>query len=508
MISTPLTSGGHARLCGCPGACKRIALPLVLAAMLAANTGFTGTAADAGASNTGVAPIDAAQTPADPAGAQAGDAVADAAGIAGADRGIRPFLPATSLRTSLQHHREVIKDDIWWTVTGEEMAWMHKNAHQLFPTVNVYRNGPVRPLQSAPVAAIARFPVTTPEGAVPFDELLTSEQSTAMGVAIVHQGKIVFERYPRMRDYEKPIYWSVAKVLPATVLRILEERGEVDVSRPIETYLPELANSDFAGTSVRNILDMASGLDCQDEYDDRQSCYYQYSMAIGDGFRDENAPDNPYDFLATLKTTRHANQGEQFSYSGVSTFIVGWLVEKLTGYPFQDVFTREIWWNLGAEADASFIAYRYGIALTHGGFLAKPRDLARFGLLFTPSYHLVSPRKIISDDHIELLRYGSNPALREYAGTVPADASTGASAEHDKRPYIHNIYQWDYVHPDGTLFKGGWGGQGLIVNPVRDLVVVFASYYKDAQSGEVDLGESIFELLNGVYGIAAPLSSP
>ena len=85
----------------------------------------------------------------------------------------------------------------------------------------------------------------------------------------------------------------------------------------------------------------------------------------------------------------------------MSTFIVGWLVEKLTGYPFQDVFTREIWWHLGAEADASFIAYRYGIPLTHGGFLAKPRDLARFGLLFTPSHRLVSPRKIISDEHIE-----------------------------------------------------------------------------------------------------------
>ena len=384
---------------------------------------------------------------------------------------------------------------------------MHKNAQQLFPTVNVYRNGLVKPLQSEPAAAIGRFPVTTPEGAVPFDELLASERSTAMGVVIVHEGKIVFERYPRMRDYEKPIYWSVAKVLPATVLRSLEERGEVDVSRPIEAYLPELANSDFAGTTVRNILDMATGLDCQDEYDDRQSCYYRYSMAIGDGCRDANAPDNPYDFLATLKTTRHANQGEQFSYSGVSTFIVGWLVEKLTGYPFQDVFTREIWWHLGAEADASFIAYRYGIPLTHGGFLAKPRDLARFGLLFTPSHRLVSPRKIISDEHIELLRFGSNPALREYGGSTAgkAGARSAAAAE---RPYTHNIYQWDYVHPDGTLFKGGWGGQGLIVNPPRDLVVVFASYYKDAESSEVDLGDSIFELLNGVYGIAAPLASP
>ena len=395
---------------------------------------------------------------------------------------------------------------MWWTVTGSEMAWTHKNAHQLFPTVNVYRNGPVRELRSQPREAIARFPVTTPAGAMPFDEFLASPHSTAMGVVMLHEGSIVFERYPRMQHYEKPVYWSVAKVMPATLIGILEDRGEIDVSRPVEAYLPELAGSDFAGISVRNILDMASGLDCGDDYDNRQSCYYRYSMAIGDGFRDAGAPDNPYDFLSDLKVSSHADQGEQFSYSGVSTFIAGWLVEKLTGYPFQDVFTREIWWDLGAEADASFIAYRYGIPLTHGGFMARPRDLARFGLLFTPSWSAVSPRKVISDEHIEKLRFHSNPSLRVPAGAGTAAASAGTGTA--DRPYTHSIYQWDYVHPDGTLFKGGWGGQGLIVNPARDLVVVFASYFKDDDYSEVDLGEAVFEVLNGVYGMAPPLAAP
>ena len=496
MISRRLGAGCHSLALAHSMLFKAISFPVFLASVLAANAGAAGLAADGGAS--AAAAPDADDAIVNSIRSEAGDS---AAGVieppqVASDTGV--FRPATGLRDSLRHHRNLIQDDIWWTVTGDEMAWTHKNAHQLFPTANVYRNGAVRALESAPVAAIGGYPVTTPTGALPFDEFLDSRQSTAMGVVILHEGKIVFERYPRMRDYEKPIYWSVAKVMPATVIRILEERGEVEVSRPIEAYLPELAASDFAGTSVRNILDMASGLDCQDEYDDRQSCYYRYSMAIGDGYRDAKAPDNPYDFLATLRVSRHAPQGAEFSYSGVNTFLLGWLVEKLTGYPFQDVFTREIWWHLGAEADASFIAYRYGIPLTHGGFLAKPRDLARFGLLFTPSYGVVSPRRIISKSHIELLRFGSNPALREYA-------DAGAAGE---VPYIHNIYQWDYVHPDGTLYKGGWGGQGLIVNPVLDIVAVFASYFKDDEYSEVDLDKAIFEVLNGVYGMAAPLSSP
>jgi len=399
------------------------------------------------------------------------------------------FQPVTSREAIQQYHRNVPGDDIWWTVTGEQMRWMHLNAHQLFPTVNVYRSGPVRQLESAPMVEIGNTIISTGAGTMSFDDYLVSDQSTAMGVVILYKGKIVFERYPRMRDFEKPIYWSVAKVLPATILRIYEERGQLDVSQPIEGYIPELATGDFAGITVRNILDMATGLDCQDEYDDRQSCYYQYSMAIGDGFRDADVPDNPYDFLKTLKVTKHAEQGTQFSYSGVNTFILGWLVEKISGKAFQDVFTEEIWRHIGAEADASFIAYRYGIPLTHGGFLSNMRDLARFGLLFTPSYSVVSDRKIISDEHIDLITNGGNPELLANIGISPVGQSG----------IKHNIYQWDRVFANGSFYKGGWGGQGLLVNSERDLVAVFTSYFKDDHS-EILLEPVVFEVLERVFG--------
>ena len=34
--------------------------------------------------------------------------------------------------------------------------------------------------------------------------------------------------------------------------------------------------------------------------------------------------------------------------------------------------------------------------------------------------------------------------------------------------------QWNFALPDGDLFKGGYGGQGLYVSPQRDLVIAFA----------------------------------
>ena len=282
-----------------------------------------------------------------------------------------------------------------------------------------------------------------------------------------------------MKAYEKPIYWSVAKVMPALLIRIFEERGLVDTEEMIQHYIPELTASGFAGISVRNILDMATGLDCQDEYTDRQSCYYQYSMAIGDGYREEGAPDNPYDFLENLEVAKHADQGQQFSYSGVNTFILAWLIEKISGESFQDTFTREVWRKIGAESDASFLAYRYGIPLSHGGFLSNMRDMARFGLLFTPSYSVVSEERIVSEETIDQLLEKPNPNL------VRDDGS-------------HNAAQWDYIDDDGFMIKGGWGGQGLIVNPRLDLVAVYTSYFKEDYSQE-NLRQPLLKILRDNY---------
>ena len=401
------------------------------------------------------------------------------------------FVSASTVDKVQSQMRKLPTDDIWWTVNGKDMAWNFKNLHMIFPTVNVYRDGPVRALKHSPMKEIGEYVVDTPEGPMMFDDFIVSEQSTTMGIVVLHQGKIVFERYPRMQEHEKPVYWSTSKVFTATVIRILEERGEIDVSRPIEHYIPEMKTSSFAGTSVRHILDMASGLDCADEYESWDACYYLYSMSIGDGFRTEAAPDNPYDFAATYQAKRDAAPGQEFSYSGLNTFILGWLVEKVTEMPFQDAFTKEIWYHIGAESDASYIAPRYGIPVTHGGFVSRMRDLARFGLLFTPSYHVVSGQKIISDDHIDFLRNGGDPTLLRNAGVRFLD-ETGIK---------HNVYQWDAIFENDNFFKGGWAGQGLIINPTRDTVAVFTSYFKDGYS-EVKLEGKLFEVLDGVFGQA------
>ena len=397
-----------------------------------------------------------------------------------------------SVNAEVDITREQIKklptDDIWWTVYGEDMLWNFKNLNKIFPTNTVYRNGPVKNLPLNISKSIANTKIQTPKGPMAFESFLHSDLSTAISMIIVHKGEIVYESYPRMKPHEKPVFWSVAKVFAATLVAMLEEQGNIDTTLPIDLYLPELKGSDFEGILVQNILDMATGIKCSEEYENKEACYYVYSSAIGDGFWTAESPDNPYEFVAKLKVGKFAEQGQQYDYSGVNTFILGWLVEKTTGLQFQDALSEMIWTKIGAEADAAFFAPRFGVPITHGGFLARPKDVARFGLLFTPSFNKVSDKRLISEKYINKLLYSGRPSLITKPGTpsfIPG--------------LKHNIDQWDMVFENGNVFKGGWAGQGLIVNPTEDYVVVWNSYFKDKQMSETKLTPVVFELMSTLY---------
>lgn len=404
-----------------------------------------------------------------------------------------PIVSASSVEETRRRIGEVPPDDHWWSVNGAAMAWNNKNLHRLFPTVNVYRDGQVRELAYDLNPAIDNFEIEADGVILPFIEFLHSDRSTTMGVVILRHGKIVFESYPRQQPHEKPIYWSVTKAFVSSVLAILEDRGLVDVGKPVDHYIPELAASPFGGVAVRNILDMASGVNCPEQYEPRDSCYMLYSASIGESHWDETSPDNPYTYLAGLDVGRAAEPGTSFVYSGPNTFVLGWLVEKITGMPFQDALTREVWSKMGAEADASILAPRFGVPVTSGGLMARMRDVARFGLLFTPSYSVVSDERIMSHRYIDLIRNGGNPKLLE-------NSAWGDIRAEDVK---HNIYQWDAVYTNNDVYKGGWAGQGLLVNPDRDWVAVWSGYYAEDGS-EDDLLPKIRAALQSVYAAGDP----
>jgi CubicO group peptidase (beta-lactamase class C family) len=151
----------------------------------------------------------------------------------------------------------------------------------------------------------------------------------------------------------------------------------------------------------------------------------------------------------------------------------------VTGLPFAEVLGREIWSAAGFEAQAQLCISASGAPVSHGGLSVTLRDLARFGMLFTPSGRVIADTPVISEADRRRIR-PRRDLYRRPEGDAPAyvTAAYGRALPSPGR-------QWDFVTDEGDLFKGGFGGQGLYVSPGRDLVVAFAG--TPGEDGSVNL---------------------
>lgn len=372
-----------------------------------------------------------------------------------------------SASDAMEHHRQTTLGN--WSDPGEPMDYAFLHMPEFFTHAFIHRSGPISQIAEDLQADVSRHTVDSHLGEIALDEYV--EAGPVNGAVVVHQGKVVYERYPRMRDFEKHLYMSVSKVFASTVVALLEERGQVDVGQPVEQYISELAGSGWEGVSVRDVLDMTSGIaalesDGENVYADPSTLYYQYEASLDWLAKTPETLESTYDYVATLN--RHREPGEAFEYTSLNTFVLSWLCERLIGLPYNEILTAEIWSKLGAESDALISVSSLNAPASHGGISATLRDTARFGLLFTPSWNVVSQQRIVTDAYLHNIQQTGRPEIFDKAGAGKGmiDRLRG------ERPR-HNSYQWDWVMDDGDFFKGGYGGQGLYISPSRDLVIAF-----------------------------------
>ncbi len=352
-----------------------------------------------------------------------------------------------------------------WDDGGPLTRYVFLNMSEFWKHSVIDRSGPVRELPVSLRDDVADFITNTNAGEKTLAEYIKDPRVD--GVIVLHHGRIVFEAYPRMNRHDKHLYMSVSKTLAATSIAILEDRELIDVSRSVDSYLPQLAESGWAGVPIRDVLDMASGIDCRQNvpgaYENPELCYYQFEASLGWLRPTERTAESPHAYIASLESRRPS--GEAFEYSSTNTFVLAWLAEQVTGRPYSDLISKEIWQQIGAESDAMLVADKFGVQIASNGISSTLRDLARFGLLFTPGGRS-NVDSIISDSYLRKIQKEGRPTI------FNADRENNPRLIDGEQPR-HNTYQWDLVMEDGDFFKGGYGGQGLYVSPSRDLVIAF-----------------------------------
>jgi CubicO group peptidase (beta-lactamase class C family) len=351
-----------------------------------------------------------------------------------------------------------------------QYAWQHMSKY--LPTAQVLRRGNIVNLTYAIDSTI---------GDISYQDLNNKsitvnshfEKFPIDAMVVIKNGKIVYERYKTMQPNDKHIWFSVSKVIGPTLLLGLEKEGIVDINKAVTDYLPELRGTIWDSVKVVEALNMATGLNGtehdepnKDSRINPEQIWFQWASSIGLLPQQANTNFLWYEVLGKMKRIKPAFTA--FEYNSINTFIVNRIVEHTANKPLSDLFSEHIWSKLGMEHDGYMVVSPTGLSLGFFGMNSTLRDMAKFGMLFTPSCSILNKEGILTADMIHKIQKGTHPEIytKGYVGqklqrSFPDD--TG----------ITNNYQWDAIFTDGDLFKSGVGGQGLYVSPSKDIVVAW-----------------------------------
>ena len=279
------------------------------------------------------------------------------------------------------------------------------------------------------------------------------ERTYTNALLVMKDGKIVSEIYRNnSNDRTRFMGWSMTKSVTSVLVgRALEEGRIKSLDDPITKYLPELKGSGYDGASVRQILQMRSGVDYEERYDfaNPGTAATNHINAL---------VKNVARFADAARTIKRLHEpGKVFQYKTLDTAVLGWLIERVTGTSVAAYTAQTLWEPLGTESDAFYImdgAPGVGREFSGAGFNATLRDWARFGLMMM-NKGSANGHQIVSPDWVET---STAPAATE-------DASGGYG------------FQW-WTMPNAPAYSAiGLQGQYVFVDPLTRTVVVKLSYF-------------------------------
>jgi CubicO group peptidase (beta-lactamase class C family) len=262
------------------------------------------------------------------------------------------------------------------------------------------------------------------------------------GVVVVHDGVIVAEWYGDGADEES---WaagqSVAKSFTSALVGIAIEDGLIpSVEEPMVTYFPEWAGSPRETITLRDVLQMSSGLDWVESNPAAPTEADSAQLVLGEGDQLTYASSPPAD----------SEPGSVWNYSSGDTMLLSGVIEQATGMPADDYARQEIFDPLGMER-VEWGRDTFVHTLTHCCIEATSREFARFGLLYE--------------------RQGTWGDEQVVPGAWVAESLEPTPQSDNRYGYQWWLVQADTL-PDDTFKAWGSDDQYIYVIPSLDLVIV------------------------------------
>ncbi|MBN2651566.1 MAG: serine hydrolase [Spirochaetales bacterium] len=290
------------------------------------------------------------------------------------------------------------------------------------------------------------------------------EETQTTSLIVLQDKTILFEEYYRGNDEtSKSIVWSVSKSFTSALFGIAIQEGYIkSIEDNVTDYLPELRASGYNKVRIKDVLQMSSGVEFNEDYAD----FHSDINRLGRYF----ALNKPLlNFINTLQQER--TPGTFNHYTSMDTQVLGMIVVAATGKSLSQYTEEKLWKPLGMEANAAWLIDNSGMETAFGGFNATSRDLARFGRLYLKLGEWEGSQ-IINKDWVK-------------DSTTP-DAPHLQPGPNPNSDYVLGYgYQWWIPeNPDGEFLAIGVYGQAIYIYPKYNIVIVKTSAYADYTDNE------------------------
>jgi CubicO group peptidase (beta-lactamase class C family) len=332
------------------------------------------------------------------------------------------------------------------------------NMDRLFETVPI-------PLSNAPVPL--------PEGpalAMPDDWDAWQTRRALTAAIVLKEGAIVHESYYQGTGREDlRISWSIAKSYLSALFGVLQAQGDVGtLDDPVTKYVPALKGGAYDTATLRNVLQMSTGVVFDEDYLDFWSDINKMGRILALG--------GSMDGFAAGLTETDEPPGEGWRYVSIDTHVLAMVVENATGRRLPDLLGELLLDPMGSYGKPYYVSDGYGTAFALGGLNMTLRDYARMG---------------------ELFRNGGRFRGKQI---VPADwvaASTTPSAKTDPGALKYG-YQWWMpadAHPGEFMARGIYGQYVYIDVQSGTVVAVTATDLAFREAGAFDDALHMFRRL-------------
>ena len=263
------------------------------------------------------------------------------------------------------------------------------------------------------------------------------QREPLMGMAVVKGDTIKLEHYAKDHGPESVwISFSVTKSFTSTLIGAGVKDGFIgSIEDTVETYLPRLKGTAYGAVSIKNILQMSSGVAWNEDYADPDS-----DVAKAGTFQGTQLTD----YLGTLPQ-KH-KPGTVFNYNTAESNLLGEVLRAAVGNSATDYMNAKVWQGFGMEHWGNWMQSAPFAGETGGCCIsASIRDYARLGIF---------------------VKKGAVNATGE--SLVPEGWMKEATSP--SKGYAGYGYKW-WLEGDGAYAASGIFGQGIYIDPQRDVVI-------------------------------------